>query len=106
MENQSQVLISRTASLTWSHFHTPEATPIWFILKRSIAMSLSSLLRNLAVIGESGMKILETISGFESVIPKATYNITTEKATVKLPQKRKMICITQVKSRPTLWIEQ
>ena len=28
MENQSQVLTSRRHSLTWSHFHWPEETPI------------------------------------------------------------------------------
>ena len=75
IENHSQVLTSMKASRTWSHFQTLEATPIWFIRRRSTAMSFSLSLRNFASIGESGMNRYTA----------------TETTTLTRPQKRKMI---------------
>lgn len=75
MQNHIQVLTSKKHSLTWSQRQTPDEIPIWFIRRRSIANSLSSPLKNVALIGESGSQM----------------NTTTEKATVNAPQKRKMI---------------
>ena len=56
--NQHHVLISRRASVTCSHFHSVETTPIWLALRRSTERTLSWSLRNLASTGESGMKRL------------------------------------------------
>lgn len=56
--NQHQVLKSRQLSITCSHFHSVETTPIWLSLKRSTAKTLSWSLRNLASTGESGKKRL------------------------------------------------
>jgi len=75
MENHSQVFTSSKHSVTWSQRQTPDEMPIWFMRRRSMASSLSSLVRNFACIGESGRKRKTTI----------------ENATVKHPQNRKMI---------------
>jgi hypothetical protein len=56
--NQHHVLMSRRLSITCSHFHSVETTPIWLALRRSTARTLSWSLRNLASTGESGMKRL------------------------------------------------
>lgn len=74
-ENQHHVFKSRRLSFRWSHRHSLDMTPIWFILRRSIAISFSWSFRNLASIGESGMKA----------------NMTNEKATVITPKKRNII---------------
>jgi len=60
--NQKYVLRSKKASLICSFFHSVETIPIWFARRRSTAKSLSCSLRNLAVVGSSGMKRLDIIS--------------------------------------------
>lgn len=57
--NQHQVLKSSRLSITCSHFHSVETTPIWLALRRSTARTLSWSLRNLASTGESAMKRLQ-----------------------------------------------
>lgn len=57
-------------------------TPVWFILNRSMAMSLSCLLRNLASAGESGM--------YE--------NRMDEKQTVMIPKKMNIVYSSSQKS--------
>ncbi len=72
---QSQVLTSSRQSLTWSHRHSPDEIPCWFMRSRSMAISLSSDVKKRACIGESGKKT----------------KTRAEKATVRHPQKRKII---------------
>lgn len=110
VENQSQVLGSIMHSQTCSHFQTPELMPCWFMRSLSTAMSLSSPLRNLAVMGESGMKMLcwggVHVSIFFSVtlslspirIKKRkkeknsyTHPITADHTTVRPPQNKNII---------------
>lgn len=93
--NQSHVLGSIAHSLTCSHFHTPDPIPIWFIRRRSMAINLSSRVRNLASIGESGMKMLFCVSILaQAWNSRHTYYMTTENVTVMHPQNKKMIYAT------------
>lgn len=60
----------------------------------SIATSLSSSLRNLAVVGESGMKRLLSVVlvAFEGHYDFVTYRTATETPIVMRPKNRKIIC--------------
>jgi hypothetical protein len=60
----------------------------------SIATSLSSSLRNLAVVGESGMNRLlsEVLVMLQANMIGITYRTATETPTVMRPKNRKMIC--------------
>jgi len=89
--NQHQVLKSSRLSITCSHFHSVETTPIWFALRRSTARTLSWSLKNLASTGESAMKRLRESVSVRTLWRDGTYNTTTEKTTVRRPQARKMI---------------
>src|SRR3569833_703512 len=73
--NQHHVFRSSRASFAWSHRHSRDITPIWFMRSRSIAMSLLCSSIYLASTVESCMKMY----------------MTKEKATVKTPKKKKMI---------------
>lgn len=76
MTNHSHVLTSRSASEKCVRRHSRDMTPIWLLRRRSIASTLSSSLRNLASVGESGIQ----------------KNMAPATATVMTPKKRNMIC--------------
>ena len=63
---------SVSASLNCSFFHLLFSTPVLWFFRRSIAMILSSFVKNLAFIGESGMKNQKQIPTMNVTRPQMT----------------------------------